>query len=104
VRDLDPEREDLPKDVCDQVNINIKYEGYIRRQAQQVRQFKKLENKKIPVDIDYQKVNSLRIEAVQKLEAVRPASIGQASRISGVSPADITVLMVYLETLRGGKA
>lgn len=104
VRELDPEREDLPKDVCDQVNINIKYEGYIRRQAQQVRQFKKLENKKIPVDIDYQKVNSLRIEAVQKLEAVRPASIGQASRISGVSPADITVLMVYLETLRGGKA
>lgn len=104
VRDLDPEREDLPKDVCDQVNINIKYEGYIRRQAQQVRQFKKLENKKIPVDIDYQKVNSLRIEAVQKLEAVRPASIGQASRISGVSPADITVLMVYLETLRGGKS
>ena len=104
VRNLDPEREDLPKDVCDQVNINIKYEGYIRRQAQQVRQFKKLENKKIPVDIDYQKVNSLRIEAVQKLEAVRPASIGQASRISGVSPADITVLMVYLETLRGGKS
>lgn len=104
VRDLDPEREDLPKDVCDQVNINIKYEGYIRRQAQQVRQFKKLENKKIPVDIDYQKVNSLRIEAVQKLEAVRPSSIGQASRISGVSPADITVLMVYLETLRGGKS
>lgn len=104
VRDLDPEREDLPKDVCDQVNINIKYEGYIRRQARQVRQFKKLENKKIPVDIDYQKVNSLRIEAVQKLEAVRPASIGQASRISGVSPADITVLMVYLETLRGGKS
>ena len=104
VRDLDPEREDLPKDVCDQVNINIKYEGYIRRQAQQVRQFKKLENKKIPVNIDYQKVNSLRIEAVQKLEAVRPASIGQASRISGVSPADITVLMVYLETLRGGKS
>ena len=104
VRNLDPEREDLPKDVCDQVNINIKYEGYIRRQAQQVRQFKKLENKKIPVDIDYQKVNSLRIEAVQKLEAVRPASIGQALRISGVSPADITVLMVYLETLRGGKA
>lgn len=104
VRDLDPERADLPKDVCDQVNINIKYEGYIRRQAQQVRQFKKLENKKIPVDIDYQKVNSLRIEAVQKLEAVRPASIGQASRISGVSPADITVLMVYLETLRGGKS
>lgn len=104
VRNLDPEREDLPKDVCDQVNINIKYEGYIRRQAQQVRQFKKLENKKIPVDIDYQKVNSLRIEAVQKLEAVRPASIGQASRISGVSPADITVLMVCLETLRGGKA
>ena len=104
VRDLDPEREDLPKDVCDQVNINIKYEGYIRRQAQQVRQFKKLENKKIPVDIDYQKINSLRIEAVQKLEAVRPASIGQTSRISGVSPADITVLMVYLETLRGGKS
>ena len=71
--------------------------GYIKRQTQQVKLFKKLENKKIPKDIDYDEVNSLRIEAAQKLKEVRPISIGQASRISGVSPADITMLMVYLE-------
>ena len=95
--------EELKKDVRDQVNINIKYEGYIKRQESQVKQFKKLENKKIPLDIDYTKVNSLRIEAVQKLSKVRPSSIGQASRISGVSPADITVLLVYLETYKEKK-
>ena len=98
--ELDDDRKTLSKDVREQVNINIKYEGYIRRQESQVKQFKKLENKKIPADIDYSQVNSLRIEAVQKLSLVQPASIGQASRISGVSPADITVLLVYLETYK----
>ena len=80
----------------EQLNINIKYEGYIKRQERQVEQFKKLENKKIPEDLDYEKIKSLRIEAKQKLNAMRPISIGQASRISGVSPADISVLLVYL--------
>lgn len=98
VAEIDEERENLSKEVGEQVNINIKYEGYIRRQEIQVKQFKKMENKKIPSDIDYSTVYSLRKEAVQKLEAVRPSSIGQASRISGVSPADITVLLVYLES------
>ena len=81
-------------------DINIKYDGYIRRQLKQVEQFKKLEAKKIPADIDYEKVGSLRIEARQKLELYRPISIGQASRISGVSPADISVLLVYLSSAR----
>ena len=102
-KELDEDRKELRKEVSDQVNINIKYEGYIKRQESQVKQFKKLENKKIPVDIDYNNVNSLRIEAVQKLSKVRPSSIGQASRISGVSPADITVLLVYLETYKEKK-
>ncbi|HHT97588.1 MAG TPA: tRNA uridine-5-carboxymethylaminomethyl(34) synthesis enzyme MnmG [Clostridiales bacterium] len=93
---IDPNRPKLNKDVIEQVNINIKYEGYIKRQLNQVEQFKKLENKKIPSEIDYSKIQSLRIEAKQKLEEVRPVSIGQASRISGVSPADISVLLVYL--------
>ena len=84
----------------EQVNINIKYEGYISRQKKQVEQFRKMENKKIPEDIDYDKVKSLRIEAVQKLKQYRPVSVGQASRISGVSPADISVLLVYMEQLR----
>ena len=88
---IDKERPELPEDVCEQVEINIKYDGYIRRQMKQVEQFKKLEQKKIPEDIDYEDVGSLRIEARQKLEAYRPVSIGQASRISGVSPADISV-------------
>ena len=83
-----------------QVEINLKYEGYIKRQMKQVEQFKKLESKKIPEDLDYEKVGSLRTEARQKLEAFRPVSIGQASRISGVSPADISVLLVYLEQHR----
>ena len=102
-KELDEDRKELRKEVRDQVNINIKYEGYIKRQESQVKQFKKLENKKIPVDIDYNNVNSLRIEAVQKLSKVRPSSIGQASRISGVSPADITVLLVYLDTYKEKK-
>ncbi len=93
---IDPERKDLPKDVIEQININIKYEGYILRQQRQVEQFKKMENKKIPEDIDYSKISGLRIEARQKLEKFKPISIGQASRISGVSPADISVLLVYI--------
>ena len=95
--EIDPDRPEVDIDTAEQININIKYMGYIKRQTQQVKLFKKLENKKIPKDIDYDEVNSLRIEAVQKLKEVRPISIGQASRISGVSPADITMLMVYLE-------
>ena len=100
---IDKERPELPEDVCEQVEINIKYYGYIRRQMKQVEQFKKLEQKKLPEDINYEDVGSLRIEARQKLEAYRPVSIGQASRISGVSPADISVLLVYLESRSGHK-
>lgn len=95
--EIDPDRPEVDIDTAEQININIKYMGYIKRQTQQVKLFKKLENKKIPKDIDYDDVNSLRIEAAQKLKEVRPISIGQASRISGVSPADITMLMVHLE-------
>jgi len=86
--------------VREQVNIEIKYEGYIRRQEQQVKQFRKLENRMIPEDIDYNEVGSLRLEAIQKLDKVRPRSVGQASRISGVSPADISVLLVWMEAHR----
>ena len=100
---IDKERPELPEDVCEQVEINIKYDGYIRRQMKQVEQFKKLEQKKLFVVFDYEDVGSLRIEARQKLEAYRPVSIGQASRISGVSPADISVLLVYLESRSGHK-
>ena len=95
--EIDENRPELPYDVEEQVNINIKYDGYIKRQMRQVEQFKKLENKKIPEDINYDEIQSLRIEAKQKLNALRPASIGQASRISGVSPADVSVLLVYLK-------
>lgn len=100
VAPIDKNRPELPWDVKQQVEINLKYEGYIKRQMKQVEQFKKLEAKKIPEDLDYEKVGSLRIEARQKLEAYRPISIGQASRISGVSPADISVLLIYLEQYR----
>lgn len=93
--ELDENRPELPDDVKEQVNIEIKYEGYIKRQTQQVTQFKKLEDKKLPEDYDYVQVKSLRREAVQKLNKVQPATIGQASRISGVSPADISVLLVH---------
>ena len=95
--ELDKKRPSLPADVCEQVNIHLKYEGYIKRQLQQVKQFKKLEGKKIPENIDYKQIGSLRKEAVQKLSLYQPVSIGQASRISGVSPADVSVLLVYLE-------
>ena len=93
---IDKDRKELPEDVKEQVNIELKYEGYIKRQLRQVEQYKKLENKKIPDDIEYDDVYSLRKEAVQKLKELRPASVGQASRISGVSPADISVLLIYL--------
>lgn len=96
IGEIDKDRQELPEDVKEQVNIELKYEGYIKRQLRQVEQYKKLENKKIPDDIDYDDVYSLRKEAVQKLKKLRPASVGQASRISGVSPADISVLLIYL--------
>lgn len=95
--EIDPKREPLPEDVVEQVEIEIKYEGYIERQLRQVEQYKKMEKKRIPVDLDYNDITSLRLEARQKLIAYKPVSVGQASRISGVSPADISVLLVYLE-------
>lgn len=98
LKELDPERPVYPQDVCDQVNIELKYEGYIERQKKQVRQFEKMEDKIIPLDIDYDDVESLRLEARQKLKDFRPENIGQASRIAGVSPADISVLLVYLKS------
>ena len=93
--ELDERRPELSPEVREQVNIEIKYEGYIKRQYQQVEQYKKLEGKLLPEDFDYTQVKSLRREAVQKLNKVQPATIGQASRISGVSPADISVLLVH---------
>ena len=100
---LDKKRPELPADVREQVNINIKYDGYIRRQMKQVEQFRKLESKRLPEYIDYDAISGLRIEAKQKLKAYNPVSIGQASRIAGVSPADISVLLVYMESLRKGE-
>lgn len=97
IADIDKERKALPADVVEQVEIEIKYEGYIERQLKQVEHYKKMEKKKIPADLDYNEVGSLRLEARQKLIAYKPVSVGQASRISGVSPADISVLLVYLE-------
>ena len=96
-REIDPERPELTADIIEQVNINIKYDGYISRQMKQVEQFKKIENKKIPEEIDYEAIGNLRMEARQKLKKFRPVSVGQASRIGGVSPADISVLLIYLE-------
>ena len=95
--EIDTDRESLPDDVIEQVEIEIKYEGYIERQMRQVEQFKKMEKKRIPSDLDYDDVKSLRLEARQKLKLYKPVSVGQASRIAGVSPADISVLLVYLE-------
>lgn len=100
IADFDPDRQSLPREVIEQVNINIKYEGYISRELKQVEHFKKLENKLIPANINYDDISGLRIEARQKLKDYSPRSIGQASRISGVSPADITVLLVYMEQHR----
>ena len=101
LEEIDDERPGLPKEVTDQVEINLKYDGYIQRQLKQVEQFKKMEEKLIPENIVYEEVGSLRIEAIQKLNKFRPRSIGQASRISGVSPADVSVLLVYLTSQRG---
>ncbi len=97
---IDPERPELPDEVAEQVNINIKYEGYLLRQKKQVESFKRLEKKRIPVDFDYDQVQSLRMEARQKLKIYQPSSIGQASRISGVSPADISVLLIAMESMK----
>ena len=94
---IDKDRPELSEEVREEVNINLKYEGYIKRQQKQVEQFHKLESKKIPSDIDYEDIKSLRLEAIQKLSDIRPKSVGQAARISGVSPSDISVLTVYLE-------
>ena len=96
---VDPERPELTADIREQVNINIKYDGYIKRQIKQVKQFKKLESKKLAPNFDYNQISGLRMEAQQKLNLYQPISIGQASRISGVSPADISVILVYLEQL-----
>ena len=93
---IDETRPELPDDVREQVNINIKYEGYINRQIKQVESFKKLESKKLPEDLDYSMIKGLRLEAASKLNMFKPVSVGQASRISGVSPADISVLLVYI--------
>ena len=101
--EIDEERPELKYAVREQVEISIKYEGYIKRQMQQVEQFKKLENRKIPEDIDYDQIKNLRIEARQKLGKIRPTSVGQASRIAGVTPADISVLMIYLEQFKSSR-
>ncbi|MGB9976607.1 tRNA uridine-5-carboxymethylaminomethyl(34) synthesis enzyme MnmG [Thermovenabulum sp.] len=98
IKVFDKDRPDLPKEIIEQVEVEIAYEGYINRQLKQVEAFKKLENKKIPPDIDYDKIYGLRTEAKQKLKKIRPESIGQASRISGVNPADISILLIYLES------
>ncbi|KGM96110.1 tRNA uridine 5-carboxymethylaminomethyl modification protein [Clostridium novyi A str. 4552] len=103
VRDLDKDREELPRDVQEQVNIISKYEGYIQKQLEQVEQFKKLENRLIPKEFDYKLVKGLRTEAIQKLDKIKPVNIGQASRISGVSPADISVLLIVLEQYNRNK-
>ena len=100
LKELDIERPELPFEVKNEVEIQVKYEGYINLEQKQVEKFKKLETKKIPEDINYDDVKGLRIEAKQKLNKIKPLSVGQASRISGVSPADISVLLIYLETSR----
>ena len=97
---FDPARPKLPKAVTEQAEIRLKYDGYIKRQLKQVEEFTRMEERALPADIDYSKVTGLRIEAREKLEKIRPVSFGQASRISGVSPADISVLMVYMESRR----
>jgi tRNA uridine 5-carboxymethylaminomethyl modification enzyme len=103
LEEIDTNRAQLNGDIIEQVNIQIKYEGYIKRQRKQVSQYKKLEKRLIPEEIDYDRISSLRLEAIQKLKKVKPMSIGQASRISGVSPADISVLLVYIEQYNKGK-
>lgn len=101
LRELDPGRPELPAAVTEAVEIEIKYAGYIRRQEKQVEEMKKLESRPLPGDLDYLSMQGLRLEARQKLDRIRPENLGQASRVSGVSPADVAALMVYLE--KGGK-
>ena len=98
--EIDPERPNLPQDVQEQVNIRIKYAGYIDQQLKQVEQFKKLEGRLLPMELDYETIQGLRLEARQKLNLVRPENLGQASRITGVSPADISVLLIYMEQMK----
>ena len=100
LKDLDRDRETLPYAVQEQVSISVKYEGYIKKQLIQVEQYKRLENRKIPESIDYKLIDGIRVEARDAMAKVRPASLGQASRISGVNPSDITVLQIYLEQTR----
>ena len=102
IAEIDPNRPELPEDVTNQVNIHLKYGGYITRQMQQVEKFKKMEGKKLDLDLNYAEITGLRKEAIQKLLEFQPSSIGQASRISGVTPADISVLLVYLEQKKRG--
>ena len=97
---IDEERPELPEEVTKEVEIQVKYKGYIKLQEQQVEKFKKLEQKILPQNIDYAQIKGLRLEARQKLNKIKPNSVGQASRISGVSPADISVLLIYLEQKR----
>ena len=97
LRQFDPEMPDLPQETAEQVEISVKYEGYIQRQLQEVEDFRKLESRAIPPGIDYANIQGLRLEAREKLAAVQPMNLGQASRISGVSPADVAALMIYLE-------
>ena len=97
LKEIDNNRPELSKEIAEEVEIQVKYEGYIKMQEEQVEKFKKLERKLLPNDIDYSKIKGLRLEAIQKLNNIRPNSVGQASRISGVSPADISVLLIYLE-------
>ena len=101
---IDKDRPELSREIAQEVNIQIKYEGYIKKQIEQVEKFKKLENRIIPEDTDYEKISGLRLEAISKLQQIRPRSIGQASRISGVSPSDMNVLLIYLQTHKGGDA
>lgn len=98
---IDVERPELTEDIREEVEIQIKYEGYIKLQEEQVEKFKKLESKKIPETINYDDIKGMRLEARQKMNKIKPISVGQASRISGVSPSDVSVLLVYLEQMKG---
>ena len=98
LKSVDEKRPELPYAVCEEVEIRLKYDGYIKRQEQQAEQFKKMENKLMPENCDYSNIHGLRLEARQKLNKIKPKSLGQASRISGVSPSDVSVLMVWLES------
>ena len=101
IEPIDVERPELTEDIREEVEIQIKYEGYIKLQEEQVEKFKKLESKKIPETINYDDIKGMRLEARQKMNKIKPISVGQASRISGVSPADVSVLLVYLEQIKG---